>query len=306
MWLRVAATAGLFVTSSLSAQETIIERGEYLLHAGGCVSCHTADVDDAVPLAGGRAIESRFGTFYAPNITPDKETGIGNWTDDNFLNALWNGESPDGSHYFPALPYTSYTGITRDDLLAIKACLFSFEPIRHTNREHELPWYLSSRIIAGAWKLMNFNSVRFAEAPGRSPEWNRGAYLVRHLGHCGECHTPRSQTGVLLQNEELAGNPAGHEGEKVPGINGDPDHGIGRWSISEIELFLELGMLPDGDFVGSPMSAVIDDSTSHLTDGDRRAVAVYLKSLVTPRDLQGNDRLNPDTVWSGLMNRLSR
>jgi mono/diheme cytochrome c family protein len=289
MWLRVITTAGLVLASGLSAQETIIERGEYLLYAGGCVSCHTADTDAAVPLAGGRAIESPFGTFYTSNITPDMETGIGGWTDADFLNALWTGESPDGSHYFPAFPYTSYTGVTEADLLAIKAYLFSIEPVRRTNQENELAWYLATRMAAGAWKLMNFSAGRFVADPERSPEWNRGAYLVRHLGHCGECHTPRSQTGALLKDRELAGNPAGPEGKKVPGIDGNSEHGIGDWSMTEIKMFLELGMLPDGDFVGGAMSAVIDDNTSHLTEEDRHAVAVYLKSLVATGDSHGND-----------------
>jgi mono/diheme cytochrome c family protein len=267
-----------------ATQSDLVERGEYLLHAGGCISCHTADEDDAVPLAGGRALETPFGTFITPNITPDDETGIGQWSDDDFLNALWLGIRPDGSRYFPAFPYTAYTGVSEEDLLAIKAYLMNLLPIRQPNLEHELPWYLSSRVAARAWQTMNFEPGRFQKEPTRSAEWNRGAYLVRHLGHCGECHTPRTATGKSIQDKALTGNPAGADGKKVPGITQDRENGIGRWSPGEIELFLEIGMLPDGDFTGSVMSAVIDDNTSHLTGEDRHAIATYLTSITSPNE----------------------
>lgn len=271
----------LLLALPLPAQETTIERGRYLAHAGGCFTCHTADRDDAVPLAGGRAIESPFGTFYSSNITPDRETGIGGWSDDEFVDAFWEGVSPDGDHYFPAFPFTSYTGIAREDLLAIKAFLFSRDPVNEPNREHDLdlPFFMSSRAAAGLWKARYFEAGRFEPDPGQSEQWNRGAYLVRHLGHCGECHTPRSRFGKLDQARELQGNPEGPGDEKIPNITGDPEDGIGDWSLSDIEYFLEIGMLPDGDFTGSSMGDVIDDNTSHLTKEDRLAIATYLKSL---------------------------
>ena len=279
MWARAVAACCILSAANISAQETRIERGEYLLHAAGCISCHTVDEEDALPLAGGRPLESPFGVFYSPNITPDRETGIGDWTDDDFLNALWNGVSPAGQHYYPAFPYTSYTGMTKADVLSIKAYLFSLEPVHRVNRENELPWYLFTRLAPGAWKLMNFQSKRFEPEPDRSEDWNRGAYLVRHLGHCGECHTPRNGLGKLLVDRELSGNPNGPDGEKIPDITTNPETGIGRWSIDEIDFFLQLGMLPDGDFVGSMMSEVIDDNTGKLTADDRRAIAIYLKSI---------------------------
>jgi len=291
MSIRIAAglLAGVLVTSPLAAQQTRIERGRYLVHAGGCISCHTAKDENAIPLAGGRALETPFGTFYAPNITPDRDTGIGTWTTENFINAFWNGLGPDGKHYFPAFPYPSYTGISQDDLQAIKAYLFSLEPVHQNNREHDLPWYLSFRIAAGVWKLINFTPDRFKAAPDQSETWNRGAYLVRHLGHCGECHTPRNFLGATNSNEELSGTAAGPNGKKVPDITPNSDTGIGSWTENEIEFFLELGMLPDGDFVGSKMVPVIDDNTSQLTTKDRQAIAVYLKSL--PPSSQTEDPL---------------
>jgi mono/diheme cytochrome c family protein len=256
-----------------------IERGEYLLHAAGCIDCHTADQEETIPLAGGHALETPFGTFYTPNITPDRETGIGAWSDEDFVNALRHGTAPDGSSYYPAFPYTSYTGMRRDDILDIKAFLFSLDPVRHENREHELEWYLFTRLAAWGWQLMNFKSGRFAADDEHDAEWNRGAYLVRHLGHCGECHTARNALGKILVAQALAGNSNGPNGKKVPDITPNRDEGIGRWSLSDIEFFLEIGMLPDGDFTGGAMSSVIDDNTGLLTLEDRRAIAIYLRSV---------------------------
>lgn len=257
---------------------SLVERGEYLVHAGGCVTCHTAERDDAVPFAGGRALHSPYGTFYSPNITPDVETGIGGWSDEDFLAALWNGVSPEGKHYFPAFPYTSYTGVTRDDALAMKAYLDSLEPVNQPAHEHDLS-FIASRFGAGLWKRRYFESRRFQPDPDASAEWNRGAYLVRHLGHCGECHTPRGRFGVLRHDRELTGNPDGPEGEKVPNITNDPEQGIGKWSTGDIEYFLDVGMEPSGDFTGGIMADVVDDSTRYLTAADRHAIAVYLKSM---------------------------
>jgi len=275
------AAALCLAAASVSAQNEAVERGKYLVHAGGCISCHTEDVDDAVPLAGGRAMETPFGTFYSPNLTPDPETGIGGWSDDAFVNAFWDGISPDGEHYFPAFPYTSYTGASREDLLDMRAYLFSLEPVSKEAPEHDLAWYMSTRLAAGAWKELNFDPARFVPDPGKDEQWNRGAYLVRHLGHCGECHTPRSTLGVLDADMEFAGARLGREA--IPNITQHRVDGIGRWSLSDIEYFLDIGMLPDGDFSGSSMGPVIEDNTSHLTPEDRRAIAVYLKS-VPPRE----------------------
>ena len=276
-----ALLAALVQTAYGAAENNLIERGRYLIHAGGCMSCHTADEEGAPPLAGGRALETPFGTFYATNITPDTETGIGWWSDEDFLDALWEGKRPQGSHYYPAFPFTSYTGISKQDALAMKAYLFSIEPIHRANRNHKLRWFISTRLAAGAWKKMNFRPGRFVEDPEQSADWNRGAYLVRHLGHCGECHTPRTRSGKLLRERELTGSSAGPDDEEVPNITPDRESGIGRWSTTDIELFLETGMLPDGDFTGELMSPVIDDNTSQLTSEDRRAIAVYLKTIPT-------------------------
>jgi mono/diheme cytochrome c family protein len=272
----------LLAAAGTLAQEDVVERGKYLTYAGGCISCHTAEADDAVPLAGGRAMESPFGTFYSPNITPDVKTGIGGWSDDGFVDAFWEGVSPDGEHYFPAFPYTSYTGASREDLLAIKAYLFSLDPVENESPDHDLAWYMSTRLAAGTWKALNFDAARFVPDPEKDEQWNRGAYLVRHMGHCGECHSPRSATGVLRLGEEMAGSEFG--GDNVPNITPHRGDGIGRWSLSDIEYFLDIGMLPDGDFTGSSMGDVIEDNTSKLTREDRLAIAAYLKSLPIRED----------------------
>jgi mono/diheme cytochrome c family protein len=275
----VGLLALLLVGGAQAADEERIERGRYLLHAGGCITCHT--VDNAEPedfLAGGRALETPFGTFYSPNITPDPDTGIGHWTDAEFIAAFRHGRAPDGKRYYPAFPYSAYTGITDSDLLDLKAYLFSLEPVDHPTPQHELSWF-AFRVGMIFWNWLNFEPEVFQPDPQQSEQWNRGAYLVRHLGHCGECHTPRTWTGGLDRDDYLAGNLQGPGGDRVPNITPDRDTGIGRWSESDIEFFLDIGMLPDGDFTGGSMGPVISDSTSHLTTEDRRAIAVYLRSL---------------------------
>lgn len=279
----VAAAVFLSLTDCL-AESSQVERGRYLVYAGGCITCHTEESDDAIPLSGGHALESPFGTFYGPNITPDKETGIGGWSDEDFVRALQEGVNPEGDAYFPAFPYTSYTGMTRDDILAIKAYLFSLEPVSKKIPDHDLPIYMSTRLAASAWQFSYFDAARFTPDETKSEEWNRGAYLVRHLGHCGECHTPRGRLGALQNDKALTGNPDSGDGKSAPNITADPEEGIGRWKLRDIEYFLDIGMLPDGDFAGGSMSAVIDDNTSHLTPEDRNAIALYLLSLTPGGD----------------------
>jgi len=283
--LRCAAALALtlaFHSTAAADTATVVERGRYLVHAGGCLTCHTADRDDAIPLAGGRALETPFGTFYAPNLTPDRSTGLGGWSDADLGRALREGVAPDGSYYYPVFPYPSYTGISDADVAAMGAYLRSLRPVRQATPAHDLPWYLSSRLVMFGWNLLNLNAGRFSPDPDQGAEWNRGAYLVRHLGHCGECHSPRTVLGAVDNSRELAGNPQGPDGEKIPDITQDRDSGIGRWSADEIVLFLEYGVLPDGDFAGSSMSDVISDNTAMLTPEDRQAIATYLRSIGPP------------------------
>lgn len=274
--------ASASMTATVAESPSLIERGRYLIHAGGCLTCHTADGPGAVPLAGGRALVTPYGTFYPPNLTPDRETGLYGWTDADFARALREGRAPDGSLYYPAFPYPSYTGLEDADVAAIAAYLRSLPPVRRPTPPHDLPWYLSFRSIMYGWNLLNFRPHRFVPDNSRSAGWNRGAYLVRHLGHCGECHSPRNLLGGMDRQAALSGNPDGPDGDKVPDITQDRTTGIGRWSKDEIVLFLEMGLLPDGDFAGAAMGAVIDDDTSQLTAADREAIATYLQSLGRP------------------------
>jgi mono/diheme cytochrome c family protein len=256
----------------------LVRQGEYLLRAGGCVSCHTEKSDDGAFLAGGRAIESPFGTFYGPNITPDPETGIGRWSEDDFARALRKGVSPMGRHYYPAFPYTSYTRLRREDIAALWAYLQTVEPVRRQNRNHELVWYAGFRPALRAWKFLHFRRGEFDPRPDASAEWNRGAYLSTALAHCAECHSPRTRTGGLEPTRLYSGTRMAG-GDVAPNITPDRETGIGRWRPGHLLRYLDMGMDPDGDFAGSAMADVITEGTSHLTDEDRRALVVYLLAL---------------------------
>jgi mono/diheme cytochrome c family protein len=258
------------------------DRGAYLVTAAGCVSCHTDSENDGAPFAGGHRLATPYGVFVTPNITPDKETGIGTWTDAEFLAALRGGRAPDGSAYYPSFPYPSYAGMTEQDALDIKAWLDRLAPVRQPNAAHELAWYVPGRWAMQIWQRL-FSPWQYGDNPGMDPEWQRGAYLVRHLGHCGECHTPRNIFGALDTARELTGSSSESEpddGKTVdgtgPNISADRKNGIGAWTRGDLELFLEMGLRPDGDFSGGQMAAVIDDNTALLTPEDRRAIAAFL------------------------------
>lgn len=222
------------VVFGTTANAADASHGEYLTNAGGCVACHT--VENGQPMAGGRSLESPFGTFYTPNITPDNETGIGGWTDDEFVSAFQEGLSPEGEHYYPAFPYPSYSGMSRSDLLDIKAYLNSLQPVTAANREHDLVWYASSRMPLVLWKWLYFDDSRFATDSSQTEQWNRGAYLVRHLGHCGECHTPRSALGGTEASLELAGAPGFGEAKAAPNLTPHGD-GLKDWRRADLDLF---------------------------------------------------------------------
>jgi mono/diheme cytochrome c family protein len=272
LWLAVA-------TAPAGAADADTQQGEYLFRAAGCAGCHTDEENKGAPLAGGRALHSPFGTFYTSNITPDPDTGIGRWSEADFVRALREGISPQGEHYYPAFPYTSYTQLSDTDLHVIWAYLRSLKPVRQVNQPHQLPWYLQARATLRVWKLMFFNPGTYQPQAGQSPAWNRGAYLVEAVTHCGECHTPRNLLGGFKQSQHLSGNPHGVDDAKTPNITPDRKTGIGKWSENDLVYYLETGATPDGDYAGDAMAEVIDNSTSYLIQDDRRAIAVYLKSL---------------------------
>jgi mono/diheme cytochrome c family protein len=267
------------VTLRLATAAQTPTRGEYIFRASGCAACHT-DVDNGGrPLAGGRALKTPFGTFYTPNITPDPVHGIGGWSDDDFVRAMREGVAPDGSHYYPSFPYTSYTRMRRQDVLALKEYLFSRDPVARPNRSHDLPWYLSFRRLLWFWKLMYFDKGEFKEVADRPAAWNRGAYLVLALGHCAECHSPRNYLGAIDAQMRFAGTRHGPGGKAVPNITPDVQTGIGGWPRADVAYFLRTGATPDGDYTGGEMAEVIDEGLSHLNRADLEAMAEYLWSI---------------------------
>lgn len=267
------------VQSAAADQPGDAERGEYVMRLGGCVSCHTNKKGGGKPMAGGVALRSPYGTFYAPNITPDPETGIGGWSTDDFIRAMTQGEPPSGLPYYPAFPYTSYARMKRQDLIDLKAYLDTVEPVKYSAPAHDLKFPYNIRLGIVAWRLPFFRPGPFEPDPDKSESWNRGAYIVTGPAHCGECHSPRNFFGAVDQSQALAGTERGPEGKPIPGITQHAKRGIGGWSEDEIVDLLDSGFLPDGDVVGGAMAEVVENASSHWTDADRAAVAEYLLSL---------------------------
>lgn len=261
--------------AAVAADADTVARGGYLITAGGCISCHTDFKKKGKPFAGGAPIKTPFGAFYPPNITPDKQHGIGSWTDEDFIRAMRDGRNPDGAHYFPAFPYTSYTQITEPDLKAMKAYLFSIPAVAKASAPHDISFPFSWRFLQTGWKLLFFRNERFKPDAAKSDEINRGAYLANALAHCGECHTPRNALGGLDYDRWMAGTEDGPEGESVPNLT---PFSL-TWTVPEIVEYLKSGQNPDFDFAGSLMAEVIEHNTGKLTEADRVAIATYLKSL---------------------------
>jgi mono/diheme cytochrome c family protein len=256
-----------------------VRRGEYVLQASGGCSCHGDPASASYSLAGGRPIKTPFGTIYGTNITPDNETGIGSWTDEDFLTAMREGTSPEGEPYYPVFPYTSFTRMTDRDLLDLKAYLFSLAPVKKENREPDFSFPYSSRSSVSLWRGLYFEPQSFEPDPGKSDEWNRGAYLSQAVAHCGECHTPRTFMGAVDDSRYYAGSKDGPEGEVAPNITPHEKTGIGSWATVDIVWFLQSNLLPDGDSTQGLMAEVIDKGYQHLEEADLKAIAVYLQSL---------------------------
>jgi mono/diheme cytochrome c family protein len=265
-------------SQAASIQQVDITRGQYIFKASGCAGCHT-DVKNKGPfIAGGRALVTPFGTFFGPNITPDKTYGIGKWSEKDFFQALRKGISPDGSHYFPVFPYTSFTKMTESDMRDLRAYIFSLDPVAKPNIPHQIKVPFQIRQSIYFWKLLFFYEGPFKQNLNETDEWNRGAYLSESLAHCGECHTPRNFLGALNRKKSMAGTSNGPDGRSVPNITPDLATGIGKWSQKEIVEMLKFGILPNGDFVGGAMSEVTDNM-ANLTDFDLQAIANYISSL---------------------------
>lgn len=256
-----------------------ITRGKAVLEASGGCTCHTDVKGGGEPLAGGRPMKTPFGIFYSTNITPDRETGIGAWSDADFLRAMHEGRAPDGSAYFPTFPYTSFTGMTDDDVLALKAYLFSLPPVRNPNKPPDAWPPFSWRLSAWAWQIAFFTPARFQPDASKPAAWNRGAYLSNAVAHCGECHTPRNLAGALERTMWMAGSEQGPEGELAPNITPDPETGIGNWTKTDLVWFLQTASKPDGDDSTGLMKEVIESGYTHVPQADLDAIAEYFATL---------------------------
>jgi mono/diheme cytochrome c family protein len=273
--LLVALIVCFDARASAPEVDELVERGRYVFNAAGCISCHTQDQ----PLAGGRAIETPVGTFYGPNITPDMTHGIGNWTEDDFIQALRQGTSPSGEHYYPAFPYSSYTRMTSEDMSALWAYLKSQPAYAKPDQPHDLLWFLHSRALLEPWKAGHFAPGQFSADLTKSLEWNRGAYIASALGHCGECHTPRGLLGGPLNELYLGGTREGPDGARIPNITPDARTGIGWWTLEDLTVFLSTGRRPDGSYTQGLMAEVLATSILPLSDYDRYSLAVFLRSV---------------------------
>jgi mono/diheme cytochrome c family protein len=262
--------------SALPARTPNLENGRTMFWIGGCAACHAVPKqEDRTRLGGGLGLKSPYGTFYAPNISPDPNDGIGGWSEAQFVTAMVKGTSPRGQHYFPAFPYPSYQRMSYDDVRDLYAFLKTLPRVQGKVRDHDVAFPFNVRRIVGGWKLLFLDGRMFVPDPGQTAEWNRGAYLVNGPGHCAECHSPRNMLGGIIVAKRFAGGPAYGEEGWIPNMT---QKHLGDWSVKDIAYLLQSGSKPDGDSVGSSMGEVVEN-TSKLSDADRQAMAVYIKSL---------------------------
>ncbi|MBV9346338.1 MAG: cytochrome c [Pseudolabrys sp.] len=264
------------LASALPARTADLTNGRTMFFAGGCAGCHAVPKqDDPTKLGGGVALRSPFGTFYAPNISPDQDDGIGKWTEAQFVTAMTKGTSPAGEHLFPAFPYPSYQRMMRDDVRDLFAFIKTLPPVRGRVRGHDVPFPFNVRFLIGGWKFLFLDGREFKPEPAQSPEWNRGAYLVNGPGHCAECHSPRNALGAIIESKRFAGGPS------PSGQGGTPDitqRKLANWTVEDIALMLEDAQTPDAGPVGGEMAEVVRN-TAQLSKEDRQAMAIYIKSL---------------------------
>ncbi len=251
------------------------ERGAYLIRIGGCISCHTDAANGGAPLAGGPALGTAFGTFYAPNITSHPEAGIGSWTLEQFAQAMSDGEGPQG-HLYPVFPYDSFTLMTDQDLADLFAGLKAVPPGANVTSDHELTFPFNMRLALAGWKNLYFRPQRYEPDESRSERWNRGRYLATGPAHCVACHTPRNFLGAIEPERAFTGNPAGGgPGGRTPPITGEALVKEGYDQVLLVEA-LKTGFTPSFDVLGNAMAEVVRDSTSHWSDEDLEAIAAFL------------------------------
>ncbi len=263
-------------TPSPTGGSDLISRGAYLARAGNCMGCHTTR--GGAPYAGGRGIETPFGTVFASNLTPDKATGLGSWRSDDFWQALHHGVSKDGRRLYPAFPYPNFTQVTRPDADALFAFLGTLPAVSAPNAPHALRWPYSKQFALLAWRALYFSPGEFRSTPQKSAEWNRGAYLVQGLGHCNACHAPRNTLGATPGPADLAGGHIPMQNWYAPSLFSSTEASVATWETSHVVNLLKTGFTPNGSVLG-PMAEVVLGSTQYLTDADLNAMAVYLKAL---------------------------
>lgn len=266
----------VFAQAPVIKGEEQIAHGRYLALAGNCAGCHTAR--GGAPYAGGRAVETPFGNIYASNITPDTQTGLGNWTADDFWRALHLGKSKNGKLLYPAFPYPNYTRITRTDSDALFAYLRTLAPVSQANREHDLRFPYNNRWLLVGWRTLYFSPGVYKADTQHDAQWNRGAYLVQGPGHCNACHTGRDVLGGSNLKADLAGGMIPMLNWYAPSLTSDLEAGLGNWEIGHIVELMKTGTGQRGAVYG-PMAEVVYKSLQHLSDDDAKAIAVYLKSL---------------------------
>lgn len=278
IWLAALCVGGVFAQAP--DDTALIERGRYLATAADCIACHT--VDPAKPFAGGVAIPTPFGRIVAPNITPDPQTGIGDWSDEEFYRAMHEGVGKRGQNLYPAFPYDAFTKLSREDVLAIKAWLFTQEPIHQVNPASELDFPFNQRWLLSGWKLLNLRKGELQPDPTRDAAWNRGAWLVEALAHCGTCHTPRNFSMGSDNSRKFAGGTVGSW--QAYNITPDPVSGIGAWTDDELVTYMRTGTVEGKGGAGGEMGVAVEHSLSKLPEQDLRDIVVYLRAQAPIRD----------------------
>ncbi|MDB5820654.1 MAG: alcohol dehydrogenase, partial [Rhizobacter sp.] len=264
------------VQPALSSTTQQLNRGEYLARAGDCVACHSEPAGKQ--FAGGRAMPTPFGSLFVPNITPDEDTGIGHWNADEFYRMMHTGISRDGTLLYPAMPFASYTKVTREDSDAIFAYLMSVPPVKQKNRPHELRFPYNQRELLAGWRTLYFREGEYTADAKQSAEWNRGAYLVQGLGHCAMCHTAVNALGGSSESKAFEGGMIANQNWYAPSLTSNREAGLGNWTIKEISDLLQAGVSHRGTVYG-PMAEVVYNSLQYMSDDDIAAMSVYLKAL---------------------------
>ncbi|MBY0411835.1 MAG: cytochrome c [Burkholderiaceae bacterium] len=283
--LNLRGEAPLPAAETLQSTPELVARGDYLARVGNCMACHTTQ--GGAPYAGGRGIETPFGVVHSTNLTSDKVHGMGAWTSAEFWRAMHHGRSKDGRLLYPAFPYTSYTEVTREDADALFAYLQTVPAAPTPNKAHALRFPYSTQAALGVWRALFFAPGQSVQIPTQTVEWNRGAYLVNGLGHCAACHTPRNALGATLNEQAFNGGLIPVQNWYAPALNVQAEAGVKQWPTEDVVALLKTGLAPHASVLG-PMAEVVFRSTQYLSDGDARAMAVYLQALPQHSDALAN------------------